>query len=338
MEERVASPSWTISPATDRVWRGPSALAARKGRKRCVKADSPTPACLSQGCTSGPAVDDGWLRGSKGPRPSQGDLCFAAVTAEPCLSARQPPRASPRIEIKDIFYQEMSKRYLQCRTRADESFGNHRAVPAISPARLRSSRIAISKPELPPMAASVYAQVTDAILHQLDIADPASWICPWHRSAGGGLPTNAQTQRSYRGINILSLWCQARARGYAGDRWATYRQWPISGHRFVAARPVHSSSSIRTFPAFYRLKRADLSGVTAPATMWLGIAASWRRPRPSSTSHRSTTRRQKHRTPPTPSPTPSRLSRSSMPSSPGPVPASRSVAIVPRMCPRSTPY
>lgn len=78
------------------------------------------------------------------------------------------------------------------------------------------------------MSASLYAQVTQAIPADLDAADPSSWVCPWHRTTGG-LPANATTQRPYRGINILSLWCRARASGYASDRWATYRQWASLG-------------------------------------------------------------------------------------------------------------
>ena len=79
------------------------------------------------------------------------------------------------------------------------------------------------------MTTSIYSHVTDAILAQIDTADPTSWICPWHRSAGSGLPTNALTQRTYRGINVLSLWCGARLNGFATDQWATYRQWTDLG-------------------------------------------------------------------------------------------------------------
>lgn len=76
--------------------------------------------------------------------------------------------------------------------------------------------------------ADLYVRITDAILHQIDTADPSSWICPWHR-AKGGLPRNALTRRTYRGINTLSLWCGGQAAGYADDRWATYRQWSELG-------------------------------------------------------------------------------------------------------------
>lgn len=76
--------------------------------------------------------------------------------------------------------------------------------------------------------ADPYTRVTDTILHQLADANPASWVCPWHRTRGG-LPRNALTGRSYRGINTLALWCGAQAEGYADARWATYRQWAELG-------------------------------------------------------------------------------------------------------------
>lgn len=76
--------------------------------------------------------------------------------------------------------------------------------------------------------ADLYARITEAILRQIDTADPGSWIYPWHR-AKGGLPRNALTGRTYRGINTLSLWCGGQAAGYADDRWATYRQWSELG-------------------------------------------------------------------------------------------------------------
>ena len=76
--------------------------------------------------------------------------------------------------------------------------------------------------------ADLYARITDAILRQIETADPGSWICPWHRTTGG-LPRNALTGHTYRGINTLSLWCGGQAGGYADQRWATYRQWSEFG-------------------------------------------------------------------------------------------------------------
>jgi hypothetical protein len=60
MEERVAPALLDeMQLQTDRAAASPSALAAQTSGKRCVKADSPTPASLSQGCTPDPTVDDG---------------------------------------------------------------------------------------------------------------------------------------------------------------------------------------------------------------------------------------------------------------------------------------
>ena len=73
-----------------------------------------------------------------------------------------------------------------------------------------------------------YARVTTLILQQIEAADPGSWICPWHR-VSGGLPCNALTGRSYRGINIVALSCGGQSAGFADARWGTYRQWAELG-------------------------------------------------------------------------------------------------------------
>jgi antirestriction protein ArdC len=78
------------------------------------------------------------------------------------------------------------------------------------------------------MPENIYQRVTNTVLEQLKTADGRSWVCPWHRGSGG-LPTNAQTGRRYRGVNVLSLWCAARGAGFSDDRWATYRQWKAVG-------------------------------------------------------------------------------------------------------------
>lgn len=79
------------------------------------------------------------------------------------------------------------------------------------------------------MVTSIYASITETILQQIKVADPANFVCPWHRTGGNGLPTNALTRRPYRGINILSLWCGGHGAGYTDHRWATYRQWSELG-------------------------------------------------------------------------------------------------------------
>lgn len=74
------------------------------------------------------------------------------------------------------------------------------------------------------MSDSIYQRVTDLIIGHLATADPASWVCPWLRSSGG-LPVNALTARSYRGVNVLTFWASASSAGYRDNRWASFRQW-----------------------------------------------------------------------------------------------------------------
>ncbi|WP_292503976.1 ArdC family protein [Methylobacterium sp.] len=76
--------------------------------------------------------------------------------------------------------------------------------------------------------ADPHTRVTATILQHLATADPAAWVCPWH-CVQGGLPHNALTGRSYRGINTFALWCSAQGNSYAEARWATCRQWAKLG-------------------------------------------------------------------------------------------------------------
>ncbi len=70
----------------------------------------------------------------------------------------------------------------------------------------------------------LYQAVTDDIVKALEEGTPP-WIRPWETgSAGGLIPVNAATQRSYSGINVLILWCQREARGFVRNAWMTFRQ------------------------------------------------------------------------------------------------------------------
>lgn len=43
------------------------------------------------------------------------------------------------------------------------------------------------------------------------------------------MPRNAATGRAYLGINVLILWGEAIAHGYAGQGWLTFRQALAAG-------------------------------------------------------------------------------------------------------------
>lgn len=72
-----------------------------------------------------------------------------------------------------------------------------------------------------------YERVTNAIIAAIE-QGTTSFVMPWHRS-GGRLPHNATNQNPYQGINTIILWCEARARGFVHDGWATYKQWAEQG-------------------------------------------------------------------------------------------------------------
>ena len=71
---------------------------------------------------------------------------------------------------------------------------------------------------------SLYDEVTSRIIAELEIGR-LPWVRPWESGpAPTGLPCNAATGRPYSGINILVLWATLFERGYAAQRWLTYRQ------------------------------------------------------------------------------------------------------------------
>jgi len=71
---------------------------------------------------------------------------------------------------------------------------------------------------------SLYDEVTGRIVAELE-AGRVPWVQPWDAAAfAPGLPKNADTRRSYSGINILLLWAEAARRGFPAQGWLTFRQ------------------------------------------------------------------------------------------------------------------
>lgn len=70
-----------------------------------------------------------------------------------------------------------------------------------------------------------FAAITQTIIESIEkgIADPKGWTAPWHKV--GFLPTNATTQKAYKGGNVLALWAAQEKAGYPSAYWATYKQW-----------------------------------------------------------------------------------------------------------------
>lgn len=79
------------------------------------------------------------------------------------------------------------------------------------------------------MQESIYETITNQIVAAME-EGAGTYTMPWHRSRYDvASPSNAEGGHAYRGINTLSLWMTAEARGYGSGQWATYRQWQALG-------------------------------------------------------------------------------------------------------------
>lgn len=118
-------------------------------------------------------------------------------------------------------------------------------------------------------ATDLHTCLAAIILAQLDTTDPASWSPPWH--GADPMPRNARTNRRYRGLNVLALWCAAQAHGYADARWATYRQWAALG---AQVRRAERGTLVLFYKELPRSARANTSDAdTTDGTPFVARAA-----------------------------------------------------------------
>ena len=75
------------------------------------------------------------------------------------------------------------------------------------------------------MKADVYTRITNTIVDQLE-QGVRPWLKPWNADHAAGRITRPLRANGipYRGINVLSLWMEAEAKGYAAPIWITYKQ------------------------------------------------------------------------------------------------------------------
>ena len=73
--------------------------------------------------------------------------------------------------------------------------------------------------------ADVNARITDKIIAALN-EGVRPWVQPWNNKhlAGRVCRPLRHNGESYSGINVLLLWSEAMARGYASSTWMTFRQ------------------------------------------------------------------------------------------------------------------
>ena len=73
--------------------------------------------------------------------------------------------------------------------------------------------------------ADIYTRITAEIVAAIE-SGAGQWTMPWHHDGSAiSRPTNVESERRYRGVNVIALWIAARAAGYANGVWGTYRQW-----------------------------------------------------------------------------------------------------------------
>jgi antirestriction protein ArdC len=78
---------------------------------------------------------------------------------------------------------------------------------------------------------SLYQEVTDRIIRELE-QGRVPWVQPWGAATAAlGLPKNAATGRAYSGINVLILWGSVIEHGFPTQQWLTFRQaLALGGH------------------------------------------------------------------------------------------------------------
>ncbi len=71
----------------------------------------------------------------------------------------------------------------------------------------------------------VYQRITDRFVADLE-AGVRPWLRPWNAEHAAGRITRPLRANgvAYRGINVVALWMEAAARGFAAPIWMTYKQ------------------------------------------------------------------------------------------------------------------
>lgn len=74
-------------------------------------------------------------------------------------------------------------------------------------------------------SADIYSRVTDKIISDLE-QGVRPWLRPWNVDNTVGRITRPLRHNGipYRGINVVTLWAAASAKGFACQRWLTFRQ------------------------------------------------------------------------------------------------------------------
>jgi len=79
-------------------------------------------------------------------------------------------------------------------------------------------------------AQDLYSRITQQIIDEIEGGNLPPWLKPWKQGKRTGImPVNASTGNAYSGINVLALWAEREAKGYATPYWITYKQCQALG-------------------------------------------------------------------------------------------------------------
>lgn len=76
----------------------------------------------------------------------------------------------------------------------------------------------------------IHQEITDKLISLIE-AGTLPWRKDWTSKSGrsSGFPVNISSGKPYNGVNVVLLWCEAQAKGYASNTWGTYKQIKAAG-------------------------------------------------------------------------------------------------------------
>lgn len=106
----------------------------------------------------------------------------------------------------------------------------------------------------------ICARITDRIVEELE-KGVRPWVQPWRASHMTGRITRPLRHNGepYTGMNVLLLWSEAMARGYAAPIWMTFRQASERGAHVRKGEPARPSSMPAGSPRRKPMRRAARS-------------------------------------------------------------------------------
>jgi len=111
----------------------------------------------------------------------------------------------------------------------------------------------------------VVTELAEWLVGSIEQGTDGTWKAPWHDLAGWAdlmSPTNALTEKDYRGINTLILATTAHDHGWSSGTWATYKQWQELGAQ--VNKGEHGTSCVK----WVSRKQADEAATAVKDTMF----------------------------------------------------------------------